>query len=200
MTTKEKTIIEGNKASTEQYAAMVNDMRAYEQAKGALPPGAKASLPPGTKPADGGGQMNHSTNLQLKQPAGFGYVNITTGGEDAVSESGTATGGASANKKARTPTANANGKALKDLNKLQGTFQTMMDRLLTSPTALERSTPSRLTPSEITIDTATNKRKRKLNNKLSRKRQKKKELMDQIEFLEPRKDDNLDYYNGEVRI
>ena len=190
-----KKVSDENKASKEQYAAMVEEMRAYETEKGALPPGATATLPPGAKPPDGGGRINHSTNLQIRQPAGFGYANITTADSASVntappdprSEQRSVT-------RTPTPSATVNNKALKELEGLGSTFKTMMERLIEHP-----ATPSRSTPSEITIaskekEKQMNKKKRKIISKLDGKQRKKKELMEQISFLEVRKDDDLDWY------
>ena len=167
---------------------MVGQMRDYEKEKGALPPGARSALPPGAKPPDGGGRINHSTNLQIRQPAGYGYANITTTtSEKSVSSE-------SKSKAARmtpTPSSTVNNKALKELEGLGSTFKSMMDRLIDHP-----GTPSRSTPSEITIasNKKANSKKRKLHEKIEIKQKKKKELMDQITFLEVRKDDEMDWY------
>ena len=158
-----KKIAEGNKAAKEQYAALVVEMRDYEKERGALPPGAKASLPPGAKPKEGGGRINHSTNLHIRQPAGFGFANVTTA--DAASDTGTRSSGRTP---ARTPTPSSmvNNKAFKELEGLGSTFKTMMEKLVADP----KTTPSRSTPSEITINSKESNKRRKLCKKIERKR------------------------------
>ena len=94
--------------------------------------------------------------------------------------------------KTPTPSVMVNNRAMKDLESLGSTFKSMIRQLVPDQ---EVQTPSHSTPSEITISSATQQKKRKFNNKLERKQRKKRELMEQIEFLEPRKESNTTWYN-----
>ena len=193
-----KALADSNKAAKEKYAELAGKMTEYESSVGALPAGAKAPLPPGAKPDEGGGRMNHSTNLQARQPAGYGYVHQQTRASSTpapTTPAATASGGSST-----TPATNSgqvNGQAFQNLNRLGSTFDSVVARLLpTTPT-----TPNASTPSEITMP-AENPNKRKHDAKIEKARKKKKELEEQIAFMRPMKNDtptNELYFNDITR-
>jgi len=171
-----KSIADSNKAEKDKHAQLVEEMRNYEDNVGALPPGAKAALPPGAKPNDGGGRMNHSTNLNTRKPASFAYANETPNFRSPSPSAASSGAGSTA----------VNTSALKELNDMGGSFREMMSRMLP---AGQQSTPS---PSDLTV--ATNKKRKSLEQRIYQHTQKRKEFMAQLEYLEPRKETDMSWY------
>ena len=164
-----------------------------EDSVGALPAGAKVPPPPGSRPEEGGGRMNHSTNLQARQPAGYGFVQqqacnssvatlppIIPGNEIAPT-----TPAATVSSTKPLSSGQVNSQALSNLNQLGSTFDSVVARLMP-----RESTPSTSTPSDVTYSSSSNKRKHQRKIEIAIK--KKKELQDQIEFMRPMKDDTAD--------
>ena len=186
-----KTLAETNKKAKDKYKELTNEMRAYEESHGALPPGAKAPLPPGAKPDEGGGRMNHSTNLHSRQPAGYGYVVQQAADAASVAAGSTAAGDVQSTPSRSTPTppqgsGAVNTMAMNHLGRLGNTFESVIERLLPRETV---STPNASTPSEITIP---NGRKRKHEAAIEKATKKKKELAEQVAFMSAMKDDTPD--------
>ena len=160
----------------------------------------KAPLPPGARPDDGGGRINHSTNLQSRQPAGFGYVQqqqCNGGSSRNGSSSGSVAGLPPMDVAPTTPASNTtllptsgqvNSQALQNLNKLGSTFDSVVARLMPREAV---ATPNASTPSEITMP-PNNPRKRKHQALIAKATKKKKELEEQIAFMRPMKDDSAD--------
>lgn len=185
---------DSNKAAKEKYAELAGKMREYEDSVGALPPGAKVPPPPGARPDEGGGRLNHSTNLQARQPAAYGFLNHqrVSNASSASSLPGLPampanndrpTTPASSSAAGTTPLSSGqvNSQALQNLNRLGSTFDSVVARLLPS-------TPNTSSTSEITLPPQ-NSNKRKHQAMIDKARKKKKELEEQISFMRPMKDD-----------
>jgi len=195
-----KALAESSKAEKEKHAELVEKMRSYEDSVGALPPGAKASLPPGAKPDEGGGRLNHSTNLNNRQPASFAYANLSRsslsvqGTRQSPTEMSISTP-APGNSASSANATGINSAALAGLNKMQNNFEELMNRVL--PAASNPTTTS--PPSDLTADAhdsqgRMSKKKRKLHNKINNAKKKKVELMEQLTFLEPMKETEVSWY------
>lgn len=186
---------ETNKAAKEKYAILSGQMREYEDSVGALPAGARVPPPPGSRPEDGGGRLNHSTNLVSRQPAAFGYVHQQSSKQQQPKAPTTPAASSSSNSvttpanSTRVSSTRVNAAAMDNLNRLGNTFDAVVQRLLPRGDP-EANTPTASTPSNITIPS--NPQKRKLQAQIEKAKRKKKELEEQISFMRPMKDDSPD--------
>ena len=129
---------ESNKAAKEKYAELAGKMRAYEDSVGALPAGAKVPPPPGARPEEGGGRMNHSTNLQARQPAGYGFVQQQARNSSVATLPplpgnefpAPTTPAATVSSTAPLSSGQVNSQALSNLNRLGSTFDSVVARLM----------------------------------------------------------------------
>lgn len=189
-----KALAESNKAAKEKYAELAGKMREYEDSVGGLPPGAKAPPPPGARPDDGGGRLNHSTNLQARQPAAYGFLHHQQQARSPLpglpaamtNEQRPTTPASASNGTTPLSSSQVNSQALQNLNRLGSTFDNVVARLMPS-------TPNTSTTSEITLPAPTNNsKKRKHQAQIDKAKKKKKELEEQIAFMRPMKEFTAD--------
>ena len=181
-----KALAQSNKAAKEKYAELAGKMKEYEDSVGALPIGARVPPPPGARPDDGGGRMNHSTNLQARQPAGFGFVQQQARVANLPVMPSTPSASPAPPAAAPLSSGQVNTQALSNLNRLGSTFDSVVARLMPTTPATNASAS---TPSEITYSSSN---KRKHEDKIKIAKRKKNELAEQIEFIRPMKDDTAD--------
>lgn len=151
--------------SKERDAILQEQMKNYENSRGALPPGVKG--------IEGGGKGEHSTNLTVREPATYGYVNATTG--DVEGTTGVVYQTPKATKGEKKKNRNSSGgstsvhnHAMSGLNKLSSTLESMMNKLNNNDSASTKTSRTSEVASDLTDSTNAKKeaKRRKISHKL----------------------------------